>query len=80
MVSALEQTHKRGWARSSLAGFIYYALGDVDTFFAYMRAAAEDHTLRASDLMYSPLFAEARKDPRMMQVLNTAGLSWKPNP
>jgi adenylate cyclase len=75
-VLALEATHKRGWARSSLAGYIFYALGDVDTFFAYMRAAAEDHTLRASDLMYSPLFASARADPRMKEILNMTGIVW----
>lgn len=74
MVSALETTHKRGYARSSLAGYIYYALGDLDTFYAYMRAAAEDHTLRAQDVLYSPLFATARKDPRMREIVESTGL------
>jgi adenylate cyclase len=74
MISALEVTHKRGYARSSLAGYIYHALGDMDTFYAYMQAAAEDHTLRAQDILYSPLFAEARKDPRMRQIVETTGL------
>ena len=77
MISALEATHKRGWARSSLAGYIYYALGDTDTFFAYMRAAAEDHTLRATDLMYSPLFSGARADPRLREIFASAGIQWK---
>ena len=74
-ISALESTHKRGWARSSLAGYIYYALGDMDTFYAYMRAAAEDHTLRAGDLLYSPLFAKARKDPRLREIFESSGLT-----
>jgi adenylate cyclase len=74
MISALEVTHKRGWARSSLAGFIYYALGDMDTFYAYMRASAEDHTLRAAELLYSPMFAKARKDPRMREIVEFTGI------
>ncbi len=74
MISALEVTHKRGYARSSLAGYIYQALGDMDTFYAYMRASAEDHTLRVQDLLYSPLFANARKDPRMKEIVESAGL------
>ncbi|MDG6926607.1 MAG: hypothetical protein JRN09_08640 [Nitrososphaerota archaeon] len=74
MISALEVTHKRGYARSSLAGYIYHALGDMDTFYAYMQAAAEDHTLRVQDLLYSPLFAQARKDPRMKGIVESTGL------
>ena len=78
MISALEVTHKRGWARSSLAGFIYFALGDMDTFYAYMRASAEDHTLRAAELLYSPLYAKARKDPRMREIVESTGIRMPP--
>jgi adenylate cyclase len=74
MIAALDQSHKSGWARSSLAGFIRYALGDMDEFFRYMTVAAEDHTLRATDLTYSPLFAKARADPRMKAVFELSGL------
>jgi len=78
VIASLEQTHMLGWARSSIAGFIFYALGEVDTFFDRMRSAAREHTLRANDLMYSPLFANARKDPRMQEVLGVAGIRWQP--
>ena len=76
MIASLEQTHKSGWARSSLPGFIHYALGNMDRFFETMMAAAADHTLRAVDLMYSPLFAKAREDPRMKTVMQASGLRW----
>ncbi|MDA4124010.1 MAG: hypothetical protein OK438_00975 [Thaumarchaeota archaeon] len=79
MIAALDQSHKSGWARSSLAGFIRYALGDIDEFFRYMHNAAEDHTLRATDLMYSPLFAKARADPRMKTVLAVSGIDLPSN-
>jgi len=80
MITALDQSHKTGWARSSLAGFIRYALGDMDEFFTYMTNAAEDHTLRATDLMYSPLFAKAREDPRMKKVFEVSGVKFPSGP
>jgi hypothetical protein len=50
----------------------------MDTFYAYMRASAEDHTLRAADLLYSPLFAKARKDPRMREIVEFTGMRMPP--
>ena len=80
VIASLEQTHMIGWARSSIAGFVYYALGDYDTFFDRMREAAKEHTLRATDLMYSPLFQKARGDPRLPEILAITNVKWKPAP
>ena len=44
--------------------FIYYALGDLDSYFAYVDRATDQHTVRYAYVMYSPLFAKARDDPR----------------
>jgi adenylate cyclase len=79
VIASLEQTHMLGWARSSIAGFVYYALGDYDTFFDKMRSAAQEHTLRATDLMYSPLFAKARQDPRLPAIFAATNIQWKPS-
>jgi hypothetical protein len=79
VIASLEQTHMLGWARSSIAGFVYYALGDFDTFFDKMRSAAQEHTLRATDLMYSPLFVKARQDPRLPEILAATNIHWKPS-
>ena len=49
--------------------FIYYALGDLDSYFAYVNRATDQHTLRYSYVMYSPLFAKAREDPRYQLFL-----------
>lgn len=76
LLARLEETHKAGWARASLPGFIYYAMGDMDKFFEFMRSAAKDHTLRATELMYSPLFAKAREDPRFKELLGMTGIRW----
>ncbi|HZW84275.1 MAG TPA: adenylate/guanylate cyclase domain-containing protein [Nitrososphaerales archaeon] len=79
VIASLEQTHMLGWARSSIAGLIYFAMGDMDIFFDKMRLAAEEHTLRATDLMYSPLFAKARSDPRLPAILALGGIKYPPS-
>lgn len=69
MIKKLDATHGPGWARSQSAGYVYFALGDLDRFFEYMFTAARDHTIQVTRLLYSPLLAEARNDPRFQQLL-----------
>jgi adenylate cyclase len=45
-------------------GFIYYALGDLDSYFSYISRALDLHALDVANVMYCPLFADARADPR----------------
>ena len=49
--------------------YIYHALGDLDSYFEYMNRALETHSLVPSTLMYSPLFAKARADPRYLELM-----------
>jgi adenylate cyclase len=51
------------------AGFIEYALGNMDGFLEAMEAAFRVHQLPLLELMYSPLFAAARSDPRLLDLL-----------
>ena len=44
--------------------YICYALGDVDSYFSNIRIAMERHALDVGYVMYCPLFAKARADPR----------------
>ena len=76
MISKLDSTHSPGWARSSSAGLIYLALGDLDKFFEYMFRAVEDHTLPVGMLRYNPLVEKSRKDPRFAQIFRKAGLPY----
>ena len=50
-------------------GYVYHALGDLDSYFEYMNKALEAHTIIPSTMMYSPLFAKARADARYLELL-----------
>ena len=60
----------------SYAGFVCYALGDMDGYFEHMFRAAEDHALRAAEFRLSPLYERARADPRFGGVLKRGGLPY----
>jgi adenylate cyclase len=50
-------------------GFVYHALGDLNSSFAYMNKALEAHAIISMVVMYSPLLAKARTDPRYTDLL-----------
>jgi hypothetical protein len=50
--------------------FIYFALGDLDSYFTYVIRATEQHALRYPYVMYCPLFAKSREDPRYQEILD----------
>jgi TolB-like protein/class 3 adenylate cyclase/cytochrome c-type biogenesis protein CcmH/NrfG len=50
-------------------GFVYHALEDLDSYFEYMKRALETHVLIPSIMMYSPLLARARADPRYLELM-----------
>ena len=80
MIEKLDSAHSPGWARSSSAGFIYLALGNLDKFFEYMFRAASDHTLTVSQIRYNPMLERARNDPRFPEIFRRAGLQYEPRP
>ena len=60
---------KMGPVGFNYIGYVYHALGDLDSYFEYMNKAIEAHTLTPSTMMYSPLFAKARADPRYLELV-----------
>ncbi|MGD0550480.1 MAG: adenylate/guanylate cyclase domain-containing protein [Candidatus Bathyarchaeia archaeon] len=60
---------KMGPIGFNFIGYVYHALGDLDSYFEYMNKALEAHTLIPSTMTYSPLFAKARADPRYLELL-----------
>ena len=63
---------KGGAACLNAIGFVYYALGDLDAYFDYLGRALELHAVETAHVMYCPLFAEARTDPRYQALLEKA--------
>jgi adenylate cyclase len=51
------------------AGFLHYGLGEMDEFVASMEEALRLHSLPLLELLYSPLYADGRKDPRIQEIL-----------
>ena len=80
MIAKLDSSSRQGYSQVSSAGFIYLGLGDLDKFFEYMFAAGKDHTLQMSRIRFSPLCAEARKDPRFIQLLSAYGRPGRSRP
>ena len=62
-----------GWASTSTLNdiaFVYYALGDLDSYFTYIDKATDQHVMRYRYVIYNPLFAKSREDPRYQAVLD----------
>jgi adenylate cyclase len=67
-IKKIEDT-KMGPVGFNFIGYIYHALGDLDSFFKYMNKALEAHTIIPSTLMYSSLLTKARTDPRYTELV-----------
>jgi serine/threonine-protein kinase len=63
MIKRIEDA-KMGPISFNYLAYVYYALGDLDSFFELMYKVIETHALVPLFLMHSPLFAQARTDPR----------------
>jgi hypothetical protein len=73
-IGTLSRKFKTGARLDSDIGYIKFFLGDIDGFFAGMFRAVESHVFNPLDYRYSPLFENARKDPRYREVLLKNGL------
>jgi adenylate cyclase len=60
---------KMGPIAFNYIGYVYHALGDLDSYFEYMNKAIETHAITPSAFMYSPLFAKARADPLYLELV-----------
>lgn len=74
-LSAIREIEKRWLGATNLndIAFIYYALGDLDSYFTYINRATDQHTVQYTNVIYSPLFAKARQDPRYQGFLQRIG-------
>jgi adenylate cyclase len=49
--------------------YVCHTLGDLDSFFEYMNSVLDSHALIPLVLMYSPILAKARVDPRYRELM-----------
>ncbi len=69
IVSRLEKNSPKDTIQPWFLGGIYNALGDMDKFFECMNLAMDEHAVPLGNLVNSPLYEKARKDPRMQKLL-----------
>jgi TolB-like protein/Flp pilus assembly protein TadD len=70
--TALQAIRKEDWSGAlDLNGlaYVHYALGDLDSYFTYTNRATDQHLLQYWYVMYCPLFAKARADPRYLELV-----------
>jgi tetratricopeptide (TPR) repeat protein len=63
------EERKMGPISYNQVAYVYYALGDMDSYFENLNRAMEGHALATGDMMYSPLLAKARTDPRYLELV-----------
>jgi len=73
-VEQLKRDFSGGATLSRHIAIVKYYLGDTDGFFQLMEQAAREHVLDPALLRYSPLFENARKDPRYREVMIISNL------
>ena len=82
-IEKLEQSAKVSSVSCNYVAYVYHALGDFDSYFEWMNRAADAHAQVQSFLMYSPLLAKGRSDPRFQglveRVRRQTGLSHEPD-
>lgn len=73
-IARIERFSGQGTIAVGSVGLIYYVLGDMDKFFEYMDRAMEIHALPLGNLINSPMYEDARKDPRLKKILEKLDL------
>ncbi len=69
LIEQLRERQKRGEMVVFFIGFLEYALGEMDEFVESMEEALRCRVLPLLELLYSPLYAAARADPRIQDIL-----------
>ena len=67
-IRKIEDT-KMGPVAYNYVAYVYHALGDMDRYFENLNKALEEHVIFAIFVMYSPLLARAREDPRYRELV-----------
>jgi adenylate cyclase len=68
-IKKLEEDAKVNPVAFNYMAYVYQSLGDLDSYFECMDKAVEGHVQIQSIMMYSPLIAKARADPRFPHLV-----------
>jgi TolB-like protein/Flp pilus assembly protein TadD len=68
-IKKLEEDAKTSPTALNFVAYVYHSLGDMDSYFEWMNKAVEAHSQIQSFMMYSPLLANARADPRFKELV-----------
>ena len=63
------EERKLGPIAHNYVAYVYHALGDMDRYFENINKALEEHVLPFVSVVYSPLLAKARQDPRYGELM-----------
>jgi hypothetical protein len=69
MIGLLRKKAEGGELTVFHEGFIHFALGEMDAYVECLREAFRLHSLPLLELMYSPLYAPASRDPRVVDLV-----------
>jgi TolB-like protein len=68
-IEALDELERHGVLTCFFAGFVHFALGEMDAFFECLERALALHSLPLLELRWSPLYEKARSDPRYHDLM-----------
>lgn len=74
VILKLDRIYERTPTLDCMIGYFAYLFGDMDGFFRAMFTAVSEHVMDPFHLRYSPMFEQARRDPRYAKVFEKNGL------
>jgi adenylate cyclase len=74
IIARIERLSGQDTSAVSAIANIYYALGDMDKFFEFLNRSMDIHALMLGPLVNSPIYGDARKDPRLQKLLERLDL------
>jgi len=69
VIDRLEERAAAGELTSFFEGFVHFALGEMDAYVACLERSFQLRALPLMELLYSPLYASGRNDPRILDLL-----------